>query len=97
MGVDIRDNLTEFFAITTKEGTLNEDINFGGGYKTSLGQNDPYLPFSEVYNTIRDSISVRKMGTLTLNGVSADVFLSSRSFPILGTVTLINGETGGFF
>lgn len=97
MGVDIRDNLTEFFSITTKEGTLNEDINFGGGYKTSLGQNDPYLPFSEVYNTIRDSISVRKMGTLTLNGVSADVFLSSRSFPILGTVTLINGETGGFF
>jgi len=31
---------------------------------------------------------------LTLNGLPADVRLSVREFPVLGVVTLVNGDTG---
>lgn len=96
MGAEVRERLTQFFSITTEDGSLNENINFGGGYKTSKGVRDPYLPYSDVYNEVRDSESVRKMGTMTLNGADADVYLASRNFPTLGTVTLINGETGEY-
>ncbi len=54
---------------------------------------------SDVFNTIRDTDGVRKIGDkhgdLKLNGLPSDVDLQLHEFPTLGpSVTLINGDTG---
>ena len=35
-------------------------------------------------------------GDLKLNGLPADVNLAIKEFPLLGTVTLVDGDTGGY-
>ena len=56
------------------------------------------IAWSDLFNVIRDTPGVRKMGDarldLTLNGLPADVRLNVREFPVLRTVTLVNGDTG---
>jgi len=94
----IRANLADFFASENADGTLNENIGFGYDYVESSGETTGKLPFSDVYNVVRDSSGVRKMGAnvgdFTLNDAHSDVELELSEFPVLGTVTLINGETG---
>ena len=94
----IRANLAAFFASENADGTLNENIGFGYDYVESTGETTGKLPFSDVYNVVRDSSGVRKMGAnvgdFTLNDAHSDVELELSEFPVLGTVTLINGETG---
>jgi hypothetical protein len=94
LGETLRANLAELFSITRKDGTKNMAVNFGGGYVTASGGTDSSLPFSDVFNCVRDSEGVRKLGTMYLNGVSGDVVLRPREFPTLGSVTLVDGDTG---
>jgi hypothetical protein len=94
VGTTIRANLTELFSVTRKDGTKNLSVNFGGGYVTASGGTDSSLPYSDVVNCVRDSEGVRKLGTMYLNGVSGDVVLRPREFPILGSVSLVDGDTG---
>lgn len=94
----IRTNLAAFFASENDDGTLNANMGFGSDFIESEGDTVGKLPFSDVYNVVRDSLGVRKMGAnvgdFTLNDAHSDVTLLLREFPTLGTVTLINGETG---
>ena len=82
--------LTSFFAVQNVDGTNNENVDFGG--------NMPELALSDVFNAIRDVAGVRKIGAgigdFLLNGAYDDIALASQEFPALGTVTLINGDTG---
>lgn len=94
----IRTNLTNFFRIENADGSENEAIDFGYAYLETTGDYEGQLPKSDIFNVIRDTTGVRKIGDgsgdLLLNGEAADVTLLLREFPRLGAVTIINGETG---
>lgn len=95
---DIEAELASFFSVRNVDGTLNTRI--GWGYEFVEEEGDPVglLPLSDVFNAVRDVASVRKIGTeepdFTLNGVHDDLSILLREWPVLGTITLINGETG---
>lgn len=94
----IRGNLTSYFQVTEADGTPNPRVDFGFNIKDVEGNPVGEIAWSDVFNIIRDTDGVRKMGDsrldLTLNGLPADVRLSVREFPVLGTITLRNGDTG---
>nr|HRC63269.1 t4-like baseplate wedge [Dehalococcoidia bacterium] len=70
----------------------------GFNIKDAEGNPVGEIAWSDLFNVIRDTPGVRKMGDarldLTLNGLPADVRLNVREFPVLRTVTLVNGDTG---
>ena len=75
----------------------NENVDFGGKITDSDGNVVGELAFSDVYNAVRDVEGVRKLvpGAFLLNTVADDVDLTTREFPTLGTVTIIDDDTGG--
>lgn len=90
--------LTDFFRVVNADGTANENITFGLKYKTVFGQATPAISLSDVYNVVRDTTGVRKIGTTAsdfmLGGEHADFSLSYFEFPTLGDVLLRDGDTG---
>ena len=101
-GSDVRDrvraNLASYFRVSEQDGTPNPLVDFGFNIKDAEGNAVGEIAWSDLFNVIRDTLGVRKMGDarhdLTLNGLPADVKLNVREFPVLGTVTLRNGDTG---
>jgi hypothetical protein len=95
---NIQAALTAFFALNQADGTRNEQIDFGFKIKDSQGNPAAEIAWSDIFNVIRDVEGVRKVDDgpdgLLLNSLRSDVILTNRQFPILGTVTLINGSTG---
>lgn len=93
----IRANLATFFQITNDDGTANESIDFGFRFLEASGDPEGKLPKSDLFNVVRDTTGVRKIGDgigdFLLNGETTDLAVLLREFPTLGTVTLINGET----
>ena len=83
---------------TALDGTPNPLVDFGFNIKDAEGNPVGEIAWSDLFNVIRDTPGVRKMGDarldLTLNGLPADVRLNVREFPVLRTVTLTNGDTG---
>ena len=79
-------------------GEPNPLVDFGFNVKDSEGNAVGEVAWSDVFNVIRDTLGVRKMGDarldLTLNGLPADVKLGVREFPVLRSVVLRNGDTG---
>jgi hypothetical protein len=94
----IRESLAAYFRVTEADGTPNPRVDFGFNVKDAEGNPVGEVAWSDVFNIIRDTPGVRKMGDsrldLTLNGLPADVRLNVREFPVLGTVSLRNGDTG---
>ena len=95
----IRQNLVDLFAIQNTDGTKNALVDFGVNYPT--GRSDTQLseiPLSDVYNVIRDTPGVRKIGDreadFRLNDAHADVLISPTAFPLLGDVGLQDGDSG---
>lgn len=88
--------LTDFFATTSEDGTANDAIDFGGKIENSAGVVVSELAYSDVLNAVRDVSGIRKVGAgeLLLNGASTDVTLATTDFPVLGTLTVVDGETG---
>lgn len=97
----IREALSDFFRVSEPDGTPNPRVDFGFNMRDGDGHVVGELPWSDVFNIIRDVSGVRKMSDarddLTINGSPTDVQLRVWEFPRLGTVTLINGDAGGFF
>jgi hypothetical protein len=101
-GSDVRDrvraNLAAYFRVNEPDGTPNPLVDFGFNIKDADGNAVGEITWSDLFNVIRDTPGVRKMGDsrldLTLNGLPADVRLNVREFPVLRTVTLVNGDTG---
>jgi hypothetical protein len=90
--------LTELFRPVLANGALNSNVDFGFYYQDLDGQPTGVLPWDDVRNAIRDASAVRKLDDasvgLLLNGSASDVVIAPFEFPRLGTLTLINGQTG---
>jgi hypothetical protein len=90
--------LVDFFAVSLPNGTPNPSVDFGGNVKDANGDPAGEVTVSDVFNVIRDVPGVRKIGDgaddFLLNGKREDLVLGTREFPTLGTVTLLNGDTG---
>lgn len=95
---NIEEALEEYFAVQNADGTKNTLVDFGFYYKDSAGDADPLIPWSDVLKQIVNASGVRKVADtdngLLLNGFSDDVLLAVKEFPKLGTVTVVNHETG---
>jgi hypothetical protein len=95
---DIGDALAAFFAISNEDGTPNTNVDFGGNLKDADGNPLDGIAWSDVHNVVRDVSGVRKVDATStgflLNGEHLDVALDYHEFPVLGTVTLIDGDTG---
>jgi len=95
----IKQNLTAMFRVSEADGTPNPLVDFGFNVKDADGNPAGEVAWSDVFNVIRDTEGVRKIGDLhgdlKLSGLPADVKLAIKEFPVLGTITLTNGDTGG--
>ena len=89
----IRRALQTFFAALNTDGTENTQIDFGYNYRDVDGAVDPYLAWSDLFNSVRDALGVRAVDRDTFVPID-DVLLVANEFPTLGTVTLINDATG---
>lgn len=97
----IRDRLARAFAITPAEADIEAELTVGVdfGYYLTTEDGDPgVIAWSDVFNIVRDTPGVRKVDAgpsgFLLAGAREDLEIGVRSFPVLGTVTIINGETG---
>lgn len=94
----VRANLAAYFRVSEPDGTPNPLVDFGFNLKDVEGNYAGEIAWSDVFNVIRDTPGVRKMGDarldLTLNGLPSDVKLKVREFPVLGVVKLVDGDTG---
>lgn len=94
----VRTNLATFFAPQNADGTANTNVDFGANIKDSNGNIVAQLAFSDIFNVVRDTTGVRKVGAtdpdFLINGVHDDVTLLAREFPQLGTVVIVDGDTG---
>ncbi len=95
---EIEQRLTEFFQLEDDDGTTNENVDFGFNFKDADGNAAGEIAWSDIFNVVRDSPSVRKMSdsanNFLLNGAREDVPIANSEFPILGTIALTNGDTG---
>jgi hypothetical protein len=95
----IKQNLQAMFRVSESDGTPNPLVDFGFNVKDADGNPVGEVSWSDIFNVIRDTEGVRKIGDLhgdlKLNRLPADVRLAIREFPVLGTVTLVSGDTGG--
>ena len=94
----VRERLREHFRITVPDGTPNRAIDFGFNLRDAAGIPVGELALSDLFNVVRDTPGVRKIGDraedFTLNGRHADVRLRIKEFPVLGSVVLLEGESG---
>jgi hypothetical protein len=95
----IEQTLASYFAISLADGRPNLDIGFGFHMKNALGEPAGEVAWSDVLATVESVPGVRKIGDgdddFLLNGQSDDVVLEYREFPVLGSITLLSGDTGG--
>ena len=91
-------NLASWFSVLNDDESPNENVDFGANYIESDGSSAPAVPWSDVFNVVRDAAPVRKLSAAAdgflLNGVRADVALDYKEFPKLGNVVLVDGDTG---
>lgn len=91
-------NLEDYFEPMLANGQPNPNVDFGFNYKDADGNPAGEIAFSDIFNVVRDTSGVRKVGAgateFQLNGVRDDVSLPLHQFPALGSVTVINGQTG---
>jgi hypothetical protein len=98
---ELRDRLARAFAIVPTDADVEAGLVVGidFGYYLVTTDGDPgVLAWSDVENVVRDTQGVRKVDPgpsgLLLAGERRDYAIGTRSLPILGTVTILNGETG---
>ena len=96
----VKASLAELFRLTLDDGTPNPAIDFGFNVKDSGGNPAGEVAWSDVFNAIRDTAGVRKMGDLhgdlKLNGLPSDVALKLAELPTLGNIALVDGDTGAY-
>jgi hypothetical protein len=94
----VKQNLAAMFQVSERDGTPNPLVDFGFNIKDADGNPVGEIAWSDVFNVIRDTEGVRKIGDrqgdLKLNGLAADIRLGTKEFPVLGTVTVLDGDTG---
>lgn len=97
---DVRQNieasLDSFFSLNNADGSPNRQIDFGAHVKSADGTVAAEIPFSDLFNAVRDAAGVRKLDKATF-APAADVSLALEEFPTLGSITLVNGDTSSPF
>lgn len=95
----IRDALEDFFDPMLASGASNPNVDFGYNYKDADGDPAGEIAWSDLLNVVRDVEGVRKVGAgageFLLNGVRDDAAIPLWKFPSLGTVVIVNGDSGG--
>lgn len=87
--------LDDYFSPMLADGSANPLVEFGYNYRDATDAPTGDVPWSDVFNIVRDVAGVRKVGQdMQLNGAVDDVGIANWEMPALGTVTLINGDTG---
>lgn len=107
VAANIRAALADFFAAQLADGLDNTDIDFGANLATlDVGWQATYtttapraeLPWSDIFNVIRDVAGVRKVDEgqdgLLLNSLRQSVSLLPVEFPKLYTITITDADTG---
>lgn len=95
---EIQQILASYFAISLSDGTKNPLIDFGYNYKDVNGNPASEIPLSDLLCAVKDASSVRKVGDVAsnflVNNQHEDLPIGLFEFPVLGTVTIIDGDTG---
>jgi hypothetical protein len=95
----IQTNLDAYLAPMLANGGPNLSVGFGFDYKDSEGRPTGEIPWSHFFGIVENTAGVRKVGAgsteFQLNGVRDDVVVPIWKFPRRGTLTIINGDTGG--
>lgn len=95
---DVTSALQDFFAVANKDGTVNAAVDFGANLTNSQGIPIAELAWSDVFNAVNDVEGIRKVDEgpsgLLLNNLRQSIIIGLREFPQLGTVTVVNAETG---
>ncbi len=95
----VKANLKAMFRVSEPGGIPNPLVDFGFNIKDADGNPVGEIAWSDVFNVIRDTEGVRKIGDrhgdLKLNGLPVDIKFGIKEFPRLGNVTLTGGDTGG--
>lgn len=98
VAASVRAALAAFFSAQNSDGTDNTNVDFGGNVKDADGNVVGEIALSDVFNVVRDTTGVRKVGAaaqdFTLNDEHDDVALTTSEFPVLGIVDLRDGDTG---
>lgn len=98
VGAAVRAALADFFAAWLADLTPNTDIDFGAGMRNAAGTVVAELPWSTVFNVVRDIAGIRRVDEgavgFLLNGVRASLTVPLRQFPRLSTVTITDVDTG---
>ena len=91
--MDARSNPLNFEPMLAS-GEPNPNVDFGYYYKDQDGAPAGEIPWSDIFNVIRDTVGVRKLEhTMQLNGVTDDVSIANWEFPALGDLVVIDGDT----
>lgn len=97
-GTLIRNDLATFFALNNADGTINRNVDFGFTFKDGDGNPANEIPLSNLEELVKQSAPVRKLSAhavdFLVNGLHLDTTLLPREFPQLGTVEIIDGDTG---
>jgi hypothetical protein len=87
--------LEDYFEPMLTTGAPNPSVGFGYEYKDEDGNPAGQVPWSDVFNVVRDVTGVRKVDPgMQLNGGVTSVDVANYQFPALGTVTIRDGRTG---
>lgn len=93
---NIEASLGTLFALQLASGAPNPQIDFGFKIKAADGTVVAEIPFSDNFNAVRDAVGVRKVDKATFAPAS-DVALANIDFPVLGSISLTNGDTSSPF
>jgi hypothetical protein len=92
----VRAALVDYFSPLNADGTANQGLDWGYNLALALGVSQAEVPWSDVFNAIRDVPGVRKVDQgMRLNGSVASPTIASYEFPAIGTIALTNGLDGG--
>lgn len=89
--------LKDWYSVVDDEGEYQENARFGFEYKNADGTVTGELPWSSVFNVLRDVEGVRKMNAgngLYLNGLATDVILGTVKLPKYNSLVVVDGDTG---
>lgn len=97
----VEDSLDSFFALLNEDGSQNTQIDFGYKIRTEVmpaGSVLAELPQSDLINAVRDAAN--DSGEEVFRKVDVDLFVPAddvdvldTEFPVLGSITLVNGDT----
>ena len=94
----IIDAMNDYFCVALSDGTPNPAVDFGANLINSEGIAVGEIAWSSVLSAILAVAGIRKVDEgptgLILNGLRASVTIGLHQFPQIGTVTVVDADTG---